>query len=275
MATVDGNPEDVIDVSLEEVKNPSLIPPAKMGQQTIHGVSLPGLSQLKPSDFAAIASMDPVISSVTAPTDTNRYVYVESLPLEGPDTVTTDPVKVQVNVSDSMVKTTAVTENHNYTASLTMGEKIDVPGAFTISVSMDSSLTWTSGTSSADSSGIGNQANLTLGTSRVGCLEWVDVYSDLMFHTMMFVTPYPTCAPVEVSPVLTGTLKNSAGEPIPHEAVVMTLPNGAVRRIYTDKNGRYTLYSSPSGTVNISAAGLTTQVQVAAGKPIIKLLEGK
>jgi hypothetical protein len=279
VGTLNGDPVDVIDVSLDEVKNPNLIPAAKMGQQIVHGISLPGLSKLKPSDFPAIASMDTVTSLVAAPTDTTRFVYVKSLPLEGPDTAGSDAVKSQFGVSDGTVTTTGTTDTRNITTSLTMGDKIDIPGVFTVNVSIDSSLTWTYGTSSSQSTGGSDQANLTFGTSHVGCLEWVDVYSDLMFHTMMFVTARPTCAPIrgvsEVSPVLSGTLKNSAGKPIPHEAIVMTLPNGTIRRIYTDNNGRYMLYSSPAGTLKISAAGLTSQVKVVTGKPAVKLLEAK
>jgi hypothetical protein len=82
MGTLNGDPMDIIDVSLEEVTNPSLIPAAKLGPQIIHGVSLPGLGKLQPSDFAAIASMDTVTSVTDVPADTKRYVYIESLPLE-------------------------------------------------------------------------------------------------------------------------------------------------------------------------------------------------
>src|SRR5262249_50442595 len=82
VGTANGDPVDVIDVSLAEVNNPTLIPASKMGSQIIHGVTLPGLSALKASDFDAIAKMDAVTSLTAPPADSKRYVYVESLPLE-------------------------------------------------------------------------------------------------------------------------------------------------------------------------------------------------
>jgi len=67
-----GEPEpmDIIDVSVAELSNPSLIPVGKLGPQTVNGVSgLPGLSSLcaqpaqcTPNDFATIVNFDSVIA---------------------------------------------------------------------------------------------------------------------------------------------------------------------------------------------------------------------
>ena len=280
MGTLNGDPMDIIDVSLEEVTNPSLIPAAKLGPQIIHGVSLPGLGKLQPSDFAAIASMDTVTSVTDVPADTKRYVYIESLPLEGPDSEESDPVKYTTSVSDGTVTSNTTTDTRNITASLVMGDKIDIPGVFTVNLTITSSLIWQYATSSGTTSGTNIQANLTLGTSKVGCLEYVDVYSDVIFHTMVYTTPQPTCAPISGGsvappPALSGTLQDSAGRPIPHEVVVVALSDGLVRRIYTDSKGRYILYSAPAGAVKISAAGLTSQATIETGKPTVAVLKTK
>ena len=131
VGTVNGNPMDIIDVSLAELQNPSSIPASKMGTQVIRGVSLPGLSVLQASDFASLAAMDTLSAVNFAPTDTTRYVYVNSLPLEGPDAKGTNAVKSTFNEADGSATAHTQTETSNMTASLQTGGKVDIPGVFT------------------------------------------------------------------------------------------------------------------------------------------------
>jgi hypothetical protein len=281
VATVNGAPMNVIDISLAEARNPSLIPAAKLGPQTLHGITMPGLSALQASDFATIAAMDKVTSITSAPTDTKRYVYLRTLPLEGPDSAGMDPVRNMTAISDGASITSFTMESSNVTTSLTVSAKVGLEGVFTVNGGITGTLTWMNSTSRGDSSGITNQVNLTLGTPKAGCDENVDVYTDLLFHTMAYVTAAPTCAPIKsrpgsaTPPVLVGVLQSPSGQPVPHENVTVTLPNGVVRKILTDSKGRYTVNQSPAGKAKISALGLTSEVTILPGKTVPTTLKSK
>ena len=269
---VTGQPMNVIDISLAEVRNPSTIPAAKLGPQTIHGVTMPGLGVLKASDFAAIAAMDQVTSLTAAPLDTKRYHYVETRSLEGPDSPGTDVVRNTAAISDGVAVTSSTTGSYTQTASLSVSAKVQVTGAFSVTGGITDTMTWVNSTSNGTTAGNTYQASLTLGTSKFGCYENVDVYTDLLFHTMMYVTPLPTCAPIKsrpgstLLPALAGILENASGQPIPNQIVTVTLPNGVVRRILTDSKGRYMVSQSPAGKAKISALGMTSEATIVAGK---------
>ncbi|HEY5006448.1 MAG TPA: carboxypeptidase-like regulatory domain-containing protein, partial [Caulobacteraceae bacterium] len=286
IGTANNAPMDVIDVSVAELKNTSLIPAAKMGQQTIHGVVLPGLSALKPADFTSIATMDVLTSPTATPSDTARYVYIKSLPLEGPDAKATDAVKNTYAIADGSATAHTKTETENTSASLSVGEKVEIPGIFTESVTDTGTLTWNHSNSSGTTSATSSQATVVLGTAKVGCYEYVDIYSDTMFHSMAYVTAQPTCAPVQPSrpgfpivgvpvTVLSGTLENAQAQPLAHQTVTVTLADGSVRQIVTNSKGQYMVYEAPAGTARIQAAGVTSQATIVPGKPTALDLKAK
>jgi hypothetical protein len=285
VGTANGNPMDVIDVSLAELQNPSTIPASKMGVQIIHGVSLPGLSTLQPSDFANLAAMDTLTSITGAPADTARYVYVDSEPLEGPDAKGADAVKNNITAADGAATAHVQTETTNLAASLQSGGKVDIPGIFTFSLTVTNSMIWNMSNSAGQTSATTNAATGSLGTAQAGCYESVDIYSDTMFHTFAFVTANPTCSPLPrqpgqpivpvSSPVLSGTLDDASGHAEAHKTVTITLPGGAVRRVVTNSKGQYLVYASPAGTARIEALGVTSQATITPGKATVLDLKAK
>jgi hypothetical protein len=123
-------------------------------------------------------------------------------------------------------------------------------------------MTWNYANSNGTTAGTTQQAAGTFGTSQVGCLEYVDVYSDTFFHTFAFVTANPLCAPIKGAPTipvptLKGVLHNAQGAVAAHAMVTVTFPNGLVRRIFTDSKGEYEVYNPPAGTPQVSAPGMT------------------
>jgi hypothetical protein len=260
IGTVNGAQMDVIDIDLAEVKNTSLIPAYKIAPQVIHGVTVPGLGSLKPSDFTSIASMDTVTSITEPPFDAKRYVYVSTHPLEGPDQKGEDALKIPFSLSDGTSTSHVQTDSTNISTSVSVGAKVEIPGIFTVSVDDTASMTWNYANSSGATAGTAQQAAGTLGTAQAGCLEYVDVYSDTFFHTFAFVTEDPVCAPIKGAPtvpILKGLLHNAQGALAPHAMVTVTFPNGLVRRVFTDSKGEYEVYNPPTGTPQVSAPGMT------------------
>jgi len=275
VSTPAGQPMDVIDVSLAEAQNPKSIPTGKMNPQQVHGITLPGLNGLTSNDWSQIVLLDPFAAApVTAsPADTKRFRYVDTEPLEGPDQPGGSAVKYPFNESDGIALTAGQGETISTSVSLSAGAKIDIPGVFTLQVNATTSNLWSWSSSTSASSGKSNQESVTFGTSPVGCLEYVDIYTDLVYHTFVYVTPHPEDCPSTPKPnqmrnqyLLSGVVSDQTGKPLPHELVTIKLTDGSVRRIYTSTHGLYQLYSAVAGAATVGAVGGTKTVVLSASQ---------
>ncbi len=286
VGTKDGEPMDIIDVAVAELQNPGLIPPGKLGNQTIGGFVLPGLSSLcaQPThcvagDFAQILALDPLVSADTTqpPSDSDRFAFLESRSLEGPDQKTLGQVPDIFSEADSQVNTNGTTESQSYNVSVGYGGDTGVTGIFTLTVEQKDTWTWTNSTTHSTSTGTGYQAKVTLASTTVGCSEWVDIYSDLMYHTFAYVVSHPatwctgcSAAPSSTSSALQGNVSNGAS-PAAHQLVLITLADQTVRRVYTDSHGNYALDKAPPGPVSVTTGATATGTVTASGSAVINL----
>jgi hypothetical protein len=280
--TANGLPMDIIDVNVHELQNPGLIPPWKMAPQVIGGYTLPGLSNLAPADFMTILSLDPLINTNPAspPADTNRFVYIENLPLEGPDYLAVPPLPPMgsnLNVNDSQVQTQGLTESVSFNTSLGVGGKVEFPELFSVSVSQKQQWTWTQTSSIQTSSGIAHAALVTLGSSTVKLGCHIDVYEDTVYNTFAFVTP-PACAllppgamrMVQPPPfALVGTVTNGNRSPVYNQLVIVSFATGGVQRLYTDHHGQYVVYTAPAGPVQINVGGSIANQTIVPGQTVV------
>jgi hypothetical protein len=290
VGTKDGEPQDILNVSVAEMLNPTLIPAWKLGNQNIGGFVLPGLSSLcadpthcAASDFAQILALDPLVSADTTqpPSDSTRFVLLDHRSLEGPDAKGQAQVPDIFGETDAQVKTTTNTETQSYNVSIGSGGSVGITGIFTLQVEVKDTWTWTNSTSHGTSTGTGYQAKVTLASSTVACGEWVDIYSDLVYHTFAYVVSHPATWSTGCSPA-TSALKTRAGYTYPlqgsvstgagpaaHQLVLITLANKTVQRVYTDSQGNYTLDSVPPGPVQVSAGSTSAVGAVAAGRTAV------
>lgn len=218
VGTVDGQPMDIVNVNAAGLQNPSLIPLSVLLPQTIQpGVTLPGLANVcanplppdqctqanacgcVPSDFAPILAADPLIgvSQLVAPSqiDASRFVFVNSQILEGPAQVGSGPVLNSFTESDSTLQSLTESESQANTTSYTSSSGFDIPFLFTLTITNTSSFTITTTESQGVQNGSAHQASVTLGSSKVGCFEHVDIYEDTAYHTFSFALP--AAPPVE------------------------------------------------------------------------------
>jgi len=203
--TPQSEPADVITVNVKELQNPSLIPASKLGQQTIDGVSLPGLSsicanpnQCTAADFAAIVSYDGLANAnpTAAPSNTTRYARLLTaqgtgltVTLQGPDCSACDLVTNTYSITDA--NTTAATHSNSLSESESYSGSVGTPGGlgFTLRFTETGTWTWTYASSVGTIDGQSNQASASLASSTIACEESIDVYMDTIFHTIVFVQP--------------------------------------------------------------------------------------
>ncbi len=218
MGTPGSQPMDVINIIAEDLMNPSQIPLAVLLPQSVSGQSLPGLASICanplppaqctqanacgciPSDFATILAQDPLIGTTqtTLPdqVDGERYKFVHSLTLAGPQCANCDPVTNSYSVIDSSTNVQTQTNTDSYSVSIMAGVGVKIPGVFSLDVAENSSWTWTNTESTGVSAGSSIGESVTLGSSSISCSEPINIYEDTVYHTFAFApsaTPPSAC----------------------------------------------------------------------------------
>ncbi len=198
-----GQPEpmDIVNINAVDMQNPSSIPSSVLGPQTRNNVSgLPGLANIcanpalcTTNDFAVILASDPLLSVTPQNTlpdqvDSNRYVFVESQVLEGPECSGCDPLRNSFTATDGQTTGQTETTQYSYSVGFTRSSGFSLFGAG-LTLTNTNTFTWTDAESTGTSNGTSHTAAVTLGTTDVGCFETINIYEDTVYHTFAFAPP--------------------------------------------------------------------------------------
>lgn len=209
-----GPPEDILNVNIAGLLNPQLIPLEVLQTQNPTPTStLPGLKFIcanplpdndctqtnacgcTAADFAPIVAQDELAndsnqSEALSSIGSARFVYVTDEPLEGPQQSGTGPVSTQFGLSDSNISGYSTSNGTSYGVSYKHGWSVSGAGA-SLSVSSSNGFTFSNTQTAGTTNGQAHTATVTLGTSDVGCQEYVDVYEDTTYHTFAYALSEP------------------------------------------------------------------------------------
>jgi hypothetical protein len=206
---------DIVNVNAAGLAKPTLIPVRVLQTQNPKpGLFLPGLKAIcahplpdnqctqanacgcVASDFTAILKEDPLIgvSQTTPPTsvDNNRFVYVDYVTLQGPAQPGGGTVKQTFTQTDTTLQSYTNSLTHTYSTGFTSGWGWGVQEGgtgFTMTLTNTNLFEWDETQSYGSSNGKGHTATVTMGSSKVACYEYVDVYEDTVYHTYSFAFP--------------------------------------------------------------------------------------
>lgn len=211
-----GTPPDIMNTNIAGFETPSSIPLQYLEPQVpIPGTTLPGLSIIcanplpasectqqnacgcTSADFAQIVSTDE-LANITdqsiqpSSIDPARYVYVDYEPLEGPEQEGAGPVSSTYSVSDSSMNSESTSNGTSY--SVGYSHNFDATGLFSLSIKVGNTFTYSQKQTAGTSNGTAHTATVTLGTSDVGCEEYVDIYEDTIYHTFAYALSQPAPA---------------------------------------------------------------------------------
>lgn len=208
-------PMDIVNINAVDLQNPAAIPIDVLQPQTRSNVSgLPGLANIcanpvpqcsstpcgcTTNDFTGILAADPLLSVSVQNTlpdqvDSNRYVFVESQVLEGPECSGCDPLRNSFTANDSQSTSQTETTQHSYSVGYTRSSGFSLFGSG-LTLSSSNTFTWTDAMSTGSGNGTSHTASVTLGTTDVGCFETINIYEDTVYHTFAFAPPVvsPNC----------------------------------------------------------------------------------
>ena len=206
-----GQPEpmDIVNINAVDLQNPGSIPLDVLNPQIRNNVSgLPGLANVcanpvpqctsapcgcTTNDFTGILAADPLLSvslqnTLPDQVDSNRYVFVESQVLEGPECSGCDPLRNTFTANDSQTASQTKTQQYSYGVGFTRSSGFSLFGAG-LTISNSNTFTWTNAMSTGTSNGTSHTGSVTLGTGNVGCFETINVYEDTVYHTFAFAPP--------------------------------------------------------------------------------------
>lgn len=203
-----GQPEpvDIVNINGADLQGPSQIPLDVLLPQTRNNVSgLPGLANVcanpvpqctaapcgcTTSDFAGILAADPLISVTLQTTqpdqvDPNRFVFLNSQVLEGPECDGCDPLRNSFTETDAQATSQTETQTFSYSVGFTRTSGFSLFGAG-LTIANNNTFTWTNAMSEGTSNGTSHTAAVTLGSSSVDCFETINIYEDTVYHTFTF-----------------------------------------------------------------------------------------
>jgi len=238
-------------VYVEWLQNPSLMPPG-----VAQALAAAGLTT---ADYAQILACNPFGSGATA-IDPNRFVpTTHSFPYEPPLTAA-DLVPTMTYTLTSATTTTDTQQvQTQYGVSISVSAGIKAP--FSASLKVTTSLQWTNTSTSTQTTGSTQQASVTIGGPAFGYTGPTDllVYWDTVYSSFMF-------AFATGSPSMSGTLTDSAGNPVPNQAMTLTV-GGITLSTFTNSRGQYNFYGAPAGQGTATVESQQFPVAVGAGEP--------
>jgi hypothetical protein len=213
-------------------------------------------AQITTDDYAQIAECDPFYSGSTA-IDPNRFVPTKSSFQYEPPEAAGDPVPTMTYTQTSATTATD-TEQVQLQYGVTCTVSAGIQGPFTATVKAAGSLEFTDTSTSTNSTGTTQSASVTVGGPAYGYSGPTDilVYWDTLFNSFMF-------AFATGNPAVSGTITDSAGNPVAGEAVTLTI-GGETLTTFTGASGGYGFYNATPGKGVLSASGQSTQVTIPA-----------
>jgi hypothetical protein len=239
--------------------DPSLMPPGVTQALAGAGLTTADYDQLLACNpfYAGAATGDP---NTVVPIEPGRFVLTtHSFPYEPPQTAD-DPVPTMTYMLTNATTTTNTQQTENkYGVSATVSASIEL--LWDDSVKVTGSMEWTNSSTSTQTTGETQQASVTVGGPAFGYTGPTDVlvYWDTIFQSFMF--SFPT-----ESPSASGTVIDSAGNPVPDEAVTLAM-GGITLSTFTNSRGQYSFYGAAPGQGMVAVGTQQFPVTVGAGEP--------
>lgn len=208
-----GAPPDILHGNITGFKDPTQIPLDYLEPQVrTQTTTLPGLevicanplpaSECTPqnacgctsSDFTGIVAQDELANDtnqVTPPSsiDGQRFMYIGAELLDGPQQAGAGAVTNSYSISDRTVTSQSMSNGTSYSTGFTHGWSLSGPFGLSFSGSGSSTFTYSQTQTVGVQNGAAHTATVTLGTSDVGCQEYVDIYEDTTYHTFAYSLP--------------------------------------------------------------------------------------
>jgi hypothetical protein len=246
-------------VYAEWLLNPSLMPPG-----VIQALSGAGLTT---ADYAQILACNPFYAGA-ATGDPNRVVPIEpgrfvltahSFPYEPPLAADDLVPTIMYTLTSATTTTNTQQVENKYTVSVTVSVPFEL--AWDDTVKVTGSIEVTNSSTSTQTTGSTQQASVTIGGPAFGYTGPTDilVYWDTVYQSFMF--SYAT-----VSPSVSGTVTDSAGNPVPNQAMTLTV-GGITLSTFTNSRGQYNFYGATPGQGTIAVGNEQFPVAVGAGEP--------
>ena len=236
-----GTTMDIVALTGAELLNPALIPDFKKAH----------LKLLTQADFATIAGLHPLL--VGAPIEQDRYRYLASFAVNGPDNPGDSVPGLGTELSDENAQGTITGNTKQLNVAVTLQAGFDILIAKgTLSVGL--TFEWDYEKSRNVSTGTKEAATVVLRSETLRYHKMIAVYQDTMFKTLVFFEE-PEIAGAAMS-ALAGTVMDSGNKPVFNSRVDVLLSSGKRYATFTNAQGRYLLSLPAQGSAEVRVGGI-------------------
>jgi hypothetical protein len=124
-------------------------------------------------------------------------------------------------------------------------------------------LDWDHENTTEMQSGTIQKSEVNLRTTTIGYHDVINVYVDTLFGSFAFVSVGRFPPGTEV---LSGTVTDPQGHPVSNQRVLVRMPDGITRTVFTNARGIYRVFGGPVGVARVQIAGQERTVPIEAGK---------
>jgi hypothetical protein len=234
----------VVPVNVEELLGRAPIPDFKRVQ----------LAPLTERDRQSILAMDPFVPALNFPLnappahlDPKRFVRIDEKQLDGPDNPGDPAVGTGEEVSDESATGMISGVVSSASTEVLFGGGFDL-GPFENKLQAGFVFDYDYENTTEETQGTTQKFEVDLRSTTVGFHEVVDIFEDTASKSFAFVSVgrFPPG-----SEIVRGTVTDASGRPLASQRVIVHLPDGAQRTVFTDGRGVYRVFSAVLGTAQV------------------------
>ena len=189
-----------------------------------------------------------------------RFVMMDQIQLDGPDNPGDPLPGFGYEVSDEAVKGQITGFVESTSTEILVGFKSPIfDSGFKAGLVLD----WDYENTTEMQSGTVQKAELTLRTTTLGYHDVINVYEDTLFGTFAFVSVGHFPPGTEV---VSGTVTDAQDHPVSNQRVLVRMPDGITRTVFTNSRGIYRVFGGRVGTARVQIGGQERTVPIEAGK---------
>lgn len=236
-------PKTVI-VSAYQLRDPSKLPDSIK----------PLFARWTREDYDNVLKLNPFTGGAWA---SDRFKFLEQIQIDGPVAEKDNHVEYHYLFEDESLSSVERSSRQSMFINVEFGAQLSF--VVSIGVFVGGKFTYDLTQTQTTTNGTKQVASYDISSSTVGYTDIVDVYYDKLFGTFVFKSKAKV--PNKAGAAMSGTVRMPNGQPAASQMVTMTFSDGTQRRLQTDANGVFRLYSPPTTTGNVAittSAGTTT-----------------
>lgn len=239
-------PMKKVAIYVRELRDPSQMQPGTKALLDAAGITTA-------QHYQELLRLNP-FSSGPAAIDGNRFQFWGTMfykpPLYPNDRPISETKSITIDAAVSQSKTVV----NEYAVEASVNGSTSFIGLFDTKIKLGGKWVWTNSNTAKSTSGVIQTASVTIDGPAYGYTgsQSMGIYYDLVYQTFMF-------SPMNVDPIMRGSLKSRSGQSLKSKAVTV-VSNGGKYHTFTDDQGEFLVYGKLLGASQLRVDGIRKNI---------------